>query len=171
MHLAPIVHLAGTLAPAPGGPAAPYHTLRMMRAAIERARVDPAIIQAAHEIVFLTPERDDAAEARAIFEYVRDHVRYVRDVYGLETLTTPGKVLQRKTGDCDDQTALLCAMLESIGYCTRLVMGAFDSHDFDHVYAQVLIGNEWVNVDPIIREHEFGDAPFPAFKLYVENRL
>lgn len=169
MRLAPTVALSGTLAPAPNGSAAPYHTLRLMRAAIARCRIDPAIIQAAHAIIYLEPERDEWAEARALFDYVRDRVRYVRDVYGLETLTSPEKVLQRQTGDCDDQTALLCSLLESVGFPTRLVMGAFQGPEFDHVYCQVQINGEWIDADPIIRSHELGDAPGLPFKTYIES--
>lgn len=169
MRLAPTVNLSGRLASAPNGDAAPYYTLRLMRDAIQRARVDPALIQSAHAIVYLAPERDQLAEARALFEYVRDSVRYVQDVYGLETLTEPQKVLLRLTGDCDDQTALLCALFESIGYPTRLVMGAFQSEEFDHVYCQVNVNGIWYDADPIIREHELGDAPGIPFRLYVEE--
>lgn len=169
MRLAPMPVYRATLAAAPSGVAGVHHTLRLMRAMIKRARCDPAIIQAAHSIIWLTPERNHHAEATALFEWVRDTVRYVQDVAGVETLTYPPMTLQRLTGDCDDQTALLCSLLEAVGYPTRLVMTGYSGNDFEHVYCQVLLGNQWVDCDPIERRFSLGDAPPNPVRVFVES--
>lgn len=169
MKLAPLVTTHATMAPAPNGLAGVHHTLRLMRQMIGAARTDPRIIQAAHSIVYLTPERDEVAEACALYEWVRDHVRYVRDVHGLETLTTPVKVLQRLTGDCDDQTMLLCALAESVGIPTRLVMSGYQSNEFEHVYCQLFAAGQWIDCDCIERSFSFGVAAPEPRVLYVES--
>ena len=169
MRLAPLVNLSATLAAAPSGAAGPHHTLRLMRDMIRRARLDPAIIQAAHSIIYLAPERDEYAEVCALYEWVRDHVRYVRDVAGVETLAYPVKTLQRLSGDCDDQTALLCSLAESVGYPTRLVMAAYQSSDWEHVYCQIFARGEWINCDPIDRDYSLGSEPPNPLRVFIES--
>lgn len=170
MRLAPVVSYTGTLQAAPMGYAGAHNTLRIMREMIDKSRTDPAIIQAAHSIIFLTPERDELAEVSAIFEYVRDSIRYVADVAGVETLTAPPMVLQRRTGDCDDQTALLCALFESVGYPTRLVMAGYSSAMFEHVYCQVFACGVWHDCDPIAREFVVGDSAADPVSVFIEPR-
>ncbi len=157
------------LAAAPGGKAATFNTLRLMREAIKKAKVDPAIINAAHSIIFHTTERDSLGEVEAIFNFVRDSVRYVMDVHGVETLSYPVLTMQRRTGDCDDQTALLCALLESVGYPTRLVMTQYVTDDFEHVYCQVLVDGVWLDLDPIERSAFVGYAPPNPVRTFIET--
>lgn len=169
VRLAPTPAYTATLQDAPTGAAANPHTLRLMRQIIAREKCDPRVMQAAHSIIYTQPERDAAAEARALYEYVRDNIRYVQDVAGVETLCAPSMTLQRMIGDCDDQTMLLCALCESAGYWTRLVMAQYQAPDFEHVYCQVLVNGLWVNCDPIEREGWFGWAPPDPRRLFIES--
>lgn len=168
MHLAPHVSLTGTLARGPDGAGSVFHTLRLMRELVQAGRVDPAIIQAATSIIWLTPEKDDAHQARALFEWVRDSVRYVRDVHEVETLALPRITLARRAGDCDDQTVLLASMLEAVGIPTRFVMGAYNSEQFEHVYLQCFVAGEWIDCDATERE-PFGYAPPDPVRLFIER--
>ena len=140
-----------------------------MRQLINAARVNPAVMTAAHSIIYLQAERDEIGECRALYEFVRDNVRYVRDVAGIETLCDPAMTLQRLIGDCDDQTMLLCALFEASGYPTRLVMAGYQSGDWEHVYCQVLCRGEWVNCDPIERAEFFGWSPPAPSRIYIER--
>lgn len=148
----------------------PQSTVRLMRDMIDRAKLDPSIISAAHSIVLLTPERQPLHEVNAIYEWVRDRIRYVGDVHGVETLSYPALVMRRKTGDCDDQTMLLCALLESIGYPTRLVIAQYAGNGFEHVYAQVFAGNQWLDCEPIERSGFVGYAYPDARQIWIEPR-
>lgn len=168
MYLPPHVSFAGELRGAPVGRAAVFQTLRIMRDMVGAARVDPAIINAAHTLVFLTPERDQLAEVSAVFNWVRDSVRYVPDVLGVETLAAPALTMQRRTGDCDDQTALLCALLESIGFPTRFVVARYEADDFEHVYCQVFANGRWLDLDPINRNFTIGESHTGAIELHIE---
>lgn len=163
MRLAPHPQWNATLARMPNGRAGVFHTLRLMRQLVNEARTDPAIIQTAVSAAFLVPEKDEGNEARSIFEFVRDHVRYVRDVLGVETLADPRMTLRRMVGDCDDQVTLLAALLESVGYPTRFVVAGYSQPGvFDHVYLQTLVNGEWVDADPT-EPQPFGWAPpFPV---------
>lgn len=162
MMLAPTPTLEGRVVHIPNGPAGVSATLRAMRDLVNRCKTSLRIRQAATGIAFLTPEKDYAAAAEAIFNFVRDHVRYIRDVNGVETLQSPDITLQLQLGDCDDQTTLLASMLESIGYPTRFVVAGYSGDQFDHVYLQAWINDHWVDMDAT-EPHPMGwAAPTPT---------
>lgn len=168
MRIAPLPRLSGVVVGIAEGHAGTLQTLGAMRALVRRWRVDPSIRQAATSIAFLTPEKDEFAECRAVFEWVRDNVRYFRDVHNVETLTTPDKTLSGLVGDCDDQTVLLASLFESIGYPTRFVIAAYTRAEFEHVYLQVFCGDQWIDCDPT--EHEpFGWAPPDPITVAYES--
>lgn len=158
MFLAPTPPMTVARVTVPNGRAGVFHTVRVMRRYVDDFKRDPRIIQAAVSIIYGVPEKDELSEARALFEYVRDYVRYVRDVTGIETLADPVTTLARMVGDCDDQTTLLATLMESVGYETRFVLAGYSSRAFEHVYMQVLAGGAWISCDPI-EHNEFGWAP------------
>lgn len=168
MRLAPAPVLSATLAPAPSGPGAVFHTLRLMREAINAGKTDPVVMNAAVAVVYMTPEKDQYRGAVALYEYVRDHIKYISDVYGVETLASPRITLARMVGDCDDQTALLGAMLESVGFPTRLIMTAYQSEEFEHVYLETFAAGQWWPCDPT--EHQFFGWEAPDYhKKFIEG--
>jgi hypothetical protein len=72
-------------------------------------------------------------------------------------------------GDCDDFTILMCSLLGSIGFRTRIVTisssASPDPRQFSHVYPEALIEGQWVPVDAARRTPAFGvAAPYPARK-------
>ena len=149
MNLAPSPTLNGHVIPMSGGYAGIVQTLAIMRRMVRECRTNPIIRQAATNTIFLTPEKDQWSEAEAIFNYVRDHIRYVRDVLDVETLSTPMMTLAGRVGDCDDQTMLLAAMLESVGYVTRFVIEGYNAPGrFDHVYLEAQVNHQWIPMDP-----------------------
>lgn len=140
-----------------------------MRALVRAFRVNPQLRQAASSIIFTTPQRDQLAEADALFSWVRDSVRYVRDVHEVETLQTPLITWQSRLGDCDDQVTLLASLLESVGYPTRFVAAGYAQPGiFEHVYLQALLGVEWVDMDPT-EPHALGWAPPDPVALMIER--
>jgi len=174
MWLPPAPVLSARRVTVQGGPAQVFGTLRMMREQIDQSKVDPRIIQQATAIIFNQPEKFRWGECSAIFTYVRDYIRYVQDVNGVETLCDPAITLQRRLGDCDDQTMLLCALLESVGYPTRLVLAGYTpGGDFEHVYCQVWTTDPdtgmpvWANCDPT-ESIPFGSMPGDPVKLFIE---
>lgn len=169
MLQAPAPLLSGSLVSVPGGVAGTMTTLAAMRDMVRAARVDPAMISAAVSITWTTPEKFDSHAARTLFEFVRDSIRYVPDVHEVETLTYPVITLQRRVGDCDDQSTLLAALLESIGIPTRFVLAGYGaSRDFEHVYVQCAVDGQWVDCDPTERNAPFGWAPPLPSVYYVE---
>lgn len=170
MRLAALPVFESRLAAAPGGNAGTFHTVGLMRQLVRECRIDPAVMNMAIGIIHNVPAKDEYAEIEALFDFVLNHVRYVRDVAGLETLCDPRMTLQRLVGDCDDKSALLAALLESVGYPTRFVMAAYDGGDFSHVYLQVYVPfrDDWMDLDPT--EHRrMGWAAPGATRFWIEN--
>lgn len=115
-------------------------TLALMRQCAEAGKSSPLIRQTALQILRTVPEHDDRAEVAALCEWVRDKIRYTRDVYGVETLHTPERILDLRQGDCDDKSCLLAALLMSVGYPVEFaVMRYQPGNSYDHVCVAALL--------------------------------
>jgi transglutaminase-like putative cysteine protease len=94
--------------------------------------------------------KDRLGEVAALFDWVRRHVRYTRDIFRVELLHSARRMLELRAGDCDDMAILLGAMLVSTGHPVRLVLVGFRPdrpHAYSHVYPEVLVGGRWIPVD------------------------
>ncbi len=146
-----------------------WRTLREMRRLVNEHKTDPVVLQRAVSAVYTVPQKDELAEVDAIFRFVRDSIRYVRDIVGVETLCSPDKTLERRVGDCDDQATLLATMLEAVGYPTRFVVAAYrHPRELEHVYLQVFAAGEWIDADPTEPE-PLGYAPPDAVAVFHER--
>ncbi len=139
-------------------------------AAMRGWKADPAELTAvrdhALDLVAGAPAQNEVGEVRRVFEFVRDGVRYVRDVNGVDTLQTPTATLARMQGDCDDKTLLLAALLESVGYASRFAVSATNPlGPYNHVYLETWIPRlgRWVALEPSVRLAPFGRA-LPSFR-------
>lgn len=159
--------LTVTVAPAPGGRRAPYHTVGVMRAMVEEFKCAPSIIQTAINLILFAPPRDEYAEVKAIFDYVRGSVRYVRDVVGIETLADPVTTLRRMVGDCDDKATLLATLLEAVGYPCRFVIAAYSDGEYEHVYLQCFFNRQWHDLDPT-EDGAIGYSPPDPVRVWIE---
>ena len=149
MMLAPMPQLSAVSVQMRDGYPGVLQTLAKMRQLVKQCKTNPEIRQAATQAIFLTPEKNQLHEVDAIFRVVRDGIRYVRDVHDVETLSTPMITLAGRLGDCDDQVMLLASMLESVGYPTRFVIeGYHDPRQYEHVYLQVWVYDQWIAMDP-----------------------
>lgn len=143
-------------------------TLGVMRSLVRQGRIDPTIRQAATSVLFML-ESSDYIEAQKLLDFVQTSIRYVKDVHEVETISTPEKTLAGRIGDCDDQTTLLAALYESVGYPTRFVVAGYqDARVMEHVYLQVLVNGEWLDADPT-ESHPLGWAPPDALRTYIER--
>lgn len=125
-------------------------TLRTMRDLTLASRKDPAIKTLADSIVRTAPSGDFSAQNAAVFNWVKRHVKYVRDIRDVETVSTPQRTLQARTGDCDDMAVLIASLLEAIGNKTRFVALGFNGGDYEHVIAQARMGPHWITLDPTV---------------------
>jgi hypothetical protein len=145
----------------PGGLAGVKATLKLM-VGVARSFLKPnssnipatqallAVRVLAQNLVQSCLDKDYWCEAQCLQVYVRDQIRYVRDMRSTETLQYPDKTIQLKSGDCDDKALLFCCLAECIGFETRLCAIGVDGEDFSHVSAQCLVPSKgWVNAETI----------------------
>jgi transglutaminase-like putative cysteine protease len=130
----------------PGGEAGLRKTLRLMRLIVRYCKRDPLVRDLALRLVRPLPQRDYLAEVRALHAWVRDHIRYVKDVSDIETLHTVRRLLKQGQGDCDDKSVLLATLLESIGHKTRFAVIGLGSQ-FSHVLLETRVGASWLPLE------------------------
>lgn len=134
------------LASLPAGRQGIRFTLAAMRRFVDQYKTHPLIRQLSTRLTANLHQKDYQGEAERLFDYVQFRVRYVRDTNGVELLQTPVKTLELASGDCDDKSTLLAAMLESIGFKTRFrAIGI--GQGICHVLVEVWLNNEWVSCD------------------------
>lgn len=144
-------------------------TLRRIGSAIKAASVYPPIRNHAAAIATTAPPKDFLGQLQAVYNDFTRRWRYVKDPARAELLTASPEAIWRLTmggdgvgvglgkgaGDCDCATAALGAMLESIGFKTRLgttaQSGSPPGKLFGHVFIQAQVpGFGWVTVDPVL---------------------
>jgi transglutaminase-like putative cysteine protease len=152
--------LTGYMGSIPGGLAGIKATLKIMvNIARQFLKPPPGTVQAqslllvrttAQQLVQGCGEKDYWCEASTLQLFVRDRIRYVRDMRTAETLQFPDKTLQLKSGDCDDKSLLYACLAECIGFEARFCAIGVNGEDFSHVSAQVLIPSRgWINAETI----------------------
>lgn len=170
MHLN--VHRPTVLADLPSGEAGTYATVRLMRRFVQQYKRVHTIREEALSLINGVRQKDWMGEIAAIFEFVRDHIRYVRDIHGVETVQTPLVTLELATGDCDDKSTLLAVLLETIGHPTRFVAAGYKTPGkFQHVYVETRVGDKWFPLDATLIDKPMGSvAPVPPVaRMVVHN--
>ena len=100
----------------------------------------------------------DLAKAKAIFNYVRDHISYsfyYNTKYGATGTLSAGK------GNCVDHSHLLVAMFRTAGLEARYVHGTckFSSGStYGHVWTQVLVNGQWYVADATSSRNSLGSV-------------
>lgn len=119
---------------------------KMIEAGVE----DPEMRALAFKITAKCPERDGMCEAKAIYKWMRKHVKYSGDVSpimrgngqveGIDLYQSGKRTVQFGGGDCDDQSALVATLASVIGLTTRLRVTAQEGDDdYSHIYPVVLL--------------------------------
>lgn len=158
-----------TLNSIPSGVAGIKATLSRMRLLTREAKKALPIRMKAVELVSQLPQKDFYGEIRVIHAFVRDRIRYVKDVNGVELLHTPEKLLEIGQGDCDDKSMLVAALLESIGHQTRFVAISNAPSKYCHVYVETKHGNKWLSVETT-ENVNVGWQPKAYEKLIIHNK-
>lgn len=164
----------GSLLP---GDAGISQTVSAIKQAVAFSLRQPEVRAQAESIVANEIERDERAEVEAIFRWVVEHFRYVKDPVGIELVKSPEISLReihqsgQFQGDCDDVTALLAALLKAVGYTVRAVTISVPGkgHQFRHIYLKVYLpkARKWLSLEGTARKRPIGfEAANERFKTY-----
>lgn len=139
---------------------------------------DPAVYKLAREILskkcgssWCVPEHDHAGECVALFNAVRERVRYTLDPTFFDAFQNPKKTLELKTGDCDDETSLLGAMLLSTGFSVKSrVVQTVGQTSWNHIYIMAIKSPEmpnWMALDLAVSQPAGWEVPA---KLVIKKK-
>lgn len=147
----------GELPQGRSGPA----TLRYIKRFAQQDAKTPEVRLLALELTRDEVSYDRRGEAEAIHRFVRDEIRYVRDIAGIETVQSPRFTLRVGAGDCDDKTALAASLLYSIGFRVRYVLACTNPAmpgRYSHIYPETEIDGRWCALETIVPGAPFGWA-------------
>jgi transglutaminase-like putative cysteine protease len=122
-------------------------TLYIMSRLTREYKKSPRVITLARMLTSRVMPKDWYGEIVALHQYVRDSVRYVQDVDGVETLATPDRTIEMAAGDCDDKSLLLAALLGAIGHPSRFVAVGETPGSLTHVYVETKLGDNWLPLE------------------------
>lgn len=105
------------------------------------------VVTFARRLVQGLEQKDRRGEVTAVFSFVRDRVRYVRDPVNNEFIQAPLVTLELRSGDCDDKAVLLAALLNALGYQTRFKAVGPVVGILSHVFVEVLLNGSWIPLD------------------------
>jgi hypothetical protein len=156
----------------PKGQAGTMATARLIAQMIRDGARDFVVRQKAIQIFrsYGVPPKDRWGEVCSLFCWVRDHIRYTRDIFRVELLHTPRRMLELQAGDCDDMTILLGSMLLSTGHPVRLALTGFRAnrpHIYTHIYPEVNVHGRWIALDATMNK-PIGWAPPAVWKCTHE---
>ena len=149
-------------------------TIAKMSDIIRRYSSDPKIIMLSRAITKSCRSRDALCEARRIFKFVKKRVRYVYDPPGTEFLQDPvsflglsddKKLNKIRSGDCDDFSIAIGALLRSIGHNPQLVIVRdYGMSGYHHVFVRDPLDTGAVILDAIRDDTGFNSLPRNEFK-------
>ncbi len=139
---------ASALYAIPNGSAGIRATLNLMARFTREYKTDLTLRNLAERIVQSIAGKDWYGEIQAIQNWVRDNIRYTRDIHDAETLKTPLLLIQSPYGDCDDMAMLAGTLLNALGHPVRYVaVGTQFPGEFDHVFPETIYNNRWISVE------------------------
>jgi hypothetical protein len=97
---------------------------------------DAAVLQKADEILARIPGQFSIYQAAAAFDFVHTNITYKAEPAGQDHWQSPAETLELMTGDCEDYTLLLAAMMTAMGGTTRFHV------ETDHAFLSVLVGTD-----------------------------
>jgi hypothetical protein len=138
-------------------------TLRVMRVKANEAKKE--LRPFAEQICKDLEPGDYCGEIFAVYCWVRQNVRYARDIHDVEYVKAPKRLLESRQGDCDDIACLLAALCMAMGNECRFLVVGFTPGTPSHVFCQVAVrggvaspdghargGQQWVTLDPVADE-------------------
>lgn len=111
--------------------------------------------------------RDLYQVMRALWEWTRRTIRYIRDPRDVETVQSPEITLHLKAGDCDDHAALMAAFAVNLGIPTGFVTIGLNADTQSHIYPEFFVNGRWIAGDTTSGQGFGYRAHLPSEKHYT----
>lgn len=112
------------------------------------------IKETAKNIVKTIPSNDYPLQVKTVVGWVRRNLKYCRDLFGVEELTSPVRILYNikegrntHSSDCDDYSIVIAALLRALGFRTMLQAVSVQGGRYDHARCAVYLKGEWVVIE------------------------
>jgi transglutaminase-like putative cysteine protease len=122
-------------------------TLKLMSGLVKKYKSCQEVRELSTRLTRDLHQKDYLQEVKKLHAFVRDHIRYVKDIRGVETLQSPIQTLRIGAGDCDDKSTLVASLLESLGHPTRFLAVGFKKGVYSHVFVQTKLANNWLSIE------------------------
>lgn len=154
----------------PNGKRGNYATVQFIKSVARKYSGHQIIRQLAVNIVnhYGTKSHNHIDEAKAIADFVKRKVQYVKDPHSIEYIQEPTLIVEKiaegtARGDCDDMVTLLCALLLSVGIQPYVAIVRYKENAgaYQHIYVVVYENNyrqkkERVALDAIVKDRPIG---------------
>jgi hypothetical protein len=143
-------------------------TVEIMRRVAHKRKSHPLVRELALNILHHhgVKSHDYVQEALAIGRYIKEKVRYVRDISGMEQLHDPVTMIEQiqrgvSQGDCDDMSLLIATLLLSIGHKPRfrIVRYRGEVGPYQHIYVVVYEKDHGQTVKRVVLDAILKDRP------------
>ena len=139
---------------------------------VEEGSQDPYIRELTLKILdsYNVREKDHLGEINAIFDWIKNNIKYRGDVFCRDSYHTARRIVELKSADCDDYTILAGSMLASIGYPVGArIISTKPNIPYHHIYPLVGVPKrgsalgmidyknmDWIPLDPTIKSFKLG---------------
>lgn len=143
-------------------------TVNLMNKLVHEYKANIQIRELAFSLIENVESKDFVGEIEALFNFVRDNIRYTQDIYDLETLANPLYTIDKGHGDCDDHCVLLASLMQSIGHVTMFVTAGYDLDQVEsHIYLWTVVDGVEIYLDPTEKNEPMGFEPTnPVIKAF-----
>ena len=149
------------------GPSGIAQTLVAMQGLIVDSDSHREVKDTAVAIIKDIQPNEHKEQVDAIAAWVRGHMKYVRDINGVEEVQAPhillAKIAQQgwAYGDCDDYATLIATLLRAVGFRTRLEAVAVEADQYNHARMSVYFDGNWLAIE--------GTKDWPVGSRYASN--
>lgn len=152
--------------------------LRILQDMIAKSVEDPRMRKLALSITRKCPARDGKCEARAIYDWIRENIRYTGDIAphklgadgpyeAVDFFQSAARTVEFGGGDCDDHTILGATLAIHNGIQAKLRVTSRTkkrAEDYTHIYPALglpkMRPKSWVAIDTTLPGNYFGvEAP------------
>lgn len=121
-----------------------------MRRFAHKGKSDLEIRQLVESICKDLVQGDYASEVCAIYYWVCQNIRYMRDIHDVEFVKEPRQVVKTRSGDCDDMATLLAAMCMACGNTCEFLLASYMPGSMPtHVFLRVNTPSGPMVLDPV----------------------
>lgn len=160
-----------------------YSPLKEIRELINNYQFNSIIRESAAKITQNCSTSDFICEISAIFNFVANRIKYMRDPKSRDYFSNPLETLELRIGDCDCKSILLATLLESIGHETQVVLipghafvrVSIDEEDKDKLpqsaYYIEDMGKVWVPLESTAEGAHIGWMNEAAYNAFVTGNV